>query len=67
MSNEISGNEIRKQLRAKNLPGGGETICCGGRKRFSRDYETQLKRLKYPKGSYRITENGIVTAFITLD
>ena len=66
MSNKISGNEIRRQLRERNLPGGGEVICCGGRKRFNRDYETQLRRLKYPNGEYQITENGIVTAFITL-
>lgn len=66
MSTTISGSSIRQQLRAKGIPGGAEVICCGGRKQFSRDYESQLRRLRYPKGKYSITENGIVVAFISL-
>lgn len=66
MNRQLDGSFIRKQLRDNGLPGGGESICCGGRKRFSRDYQTQLRRLKYPKGDYTITENGIVVAFISL-
>lgn len=66
MSRQLDGSTIRKQLRDKGLPGGAESICCGGRKRFSRDYQTQLRRLKYPSGDYTITENGIVVAFISL-
>ena len=66
MSTTIDGSLLRKQLRDKGLPGGKETVCCGGRKHFSRDYETQLRRLRYKPGSYTITENGIVSAFITL-
>lgn len=61
----IEGSKIRSMLRSRGLPGGGETICCGGRKRFSRDYTTQLKRLGY-KGSFKVTENGVITAFITI-
>ena len=67
MSTTIDGSLLRKQLRDKGLPGGKETVCCGGRKHFSRDYETQLRRLKYPKGDYTIKEGGIVSAFITLN
>ena len=66
MSNSISGAVIRQQLRAKGLPGGNEVVCCGGKVRFSRDYETQLRRLKYPKGDYTILENGITVASISL-
>jgi hypothetical protein len=66
MSTQLSGSDIRRQLRSKGIPGGAEVICCGGKKRFSRDYESQLRRLKYPSGEYTITENGIVVAFISL-
>ena len=66
MSTTLSGSSIREQLRKRGLPGGSEVICCGGRKRFSRDYESQLRRLKYPSGEYTITENGIIVAFISL-
>lgn len=66
MSNTLSGSVIRDQLRKKGLPGGAEVICCGGRKQFSRDYGSQLRRLKYPSGEYTITENGIIVAFISL-
>ena len=62
---KINGSKIRSELRSTGLPGGGEQICCGGRKKFSRDYESQLKRLGY-KGSFQVLENGIVTAFITI-
>lgn len=61
----IEGSELRAKLRSKGLPGGGEQICCGGRKKFSRDYETQLRRLKYT-GSFAVMENGIVVAFVTI-
>lgn len=66
MATVIEGSVIRKQLRDKGIPGGKETVCCGGRIRFSRDYETQLRRLKYPKGEYTIKERGVVSAFISL-
>ena len=66
MNKELDGAFIRKQLRDKGLPGGAEVACCGGRKKFSRDYETQLRRLRYPKGEYTISEGGRVVAFISL-
>lgn len=66
MSTKIEGSTIRKRLRDLGLPGGNEVLCCGGKKRFSRDYQTQLRRLKYPKGDYAITENGITVALISL-
>lgn len=61
----IEGSVLRATLRSKGLPGGGESICCGGRKRFSRDYESQLKALGYT-GAYKVKENGIIVAFIKL-
>lgn len=59
----IAGEFIRSELRRRNLPGGKETVCCGGRVRFSKDYARQLKSLKM-SGSFEITEKGVITAFI---
>lgn len=59
----IAGEFIRSELRRRNLPGGKETVCCGGRVRFSKDYKSQLKALKM-SGSFEITEKGVIAAFI---
>ena len=61
----IKGSMLRAELRAKGIPGGSEIICCGGKKKFSRDYESQLKSLGY-KGSFKIEENGAICGFITI-
>lgn len=59
----IAGEFIRSELRRKNLPGGKEVVCCGGRVRFSKDYRSQLKALKM-RGSFEVTEKGAIVAFI---
>lgn len=61
----ISGEFIRSELRRRNLPGGKEITCCGGRVRFSKDYKSQLKTLKM-SGSFEVTENGAIVAFIDI-
>ena len=55
----IEGSAIRKMLRDRNLPGGKEKTCCGGRAIFSKDYESQLKALKMT-GRWAVTEKGIL-------
>ena len=59
----IAGEFIRSELRRKNLPGGKEMVCCGGRVRFSKDYKSQLRTLKM-HGSFEVTEGGAIVAFI---
>lgn len=59
----IAGEFIRSELRRKNLPGGKEVVCCGGRVRFSKDYKSQLRALKM-HGSFEITEGGAIVAFL---
>jgi hypothetical protein len=59
----IAGEFIRSELRRRNLPGGTERVCCGGRIRFSKDYKSQLKALNM-HGSFEVTEKGAITAFI---
>lgn len=68
MSNKpikIDGSEIRRRLRAAGLPGGVEKECCGGRLTFSKDYETQLKRLGL-YGIFDITERGVLMARVAV-
>lgn len=55
----ISGDQIRNMLRDRGLPGGYYKECCGGRRIFDRDYESQLKRLKMV-GKWSITERGVL-------
>lgn len=55
----IDGDQIRKMLRDRGLPGGSYKECCGGRRVFDRDYETQLRRLKMT-GKWTITERGVM-------
>jgi hypothetical protein len=59
----IAGEFIRSELRRKNLPGGKEIRCCGGRVRFSKDYKSQLKALGM-SGSFEVTEQGAIVAFV---
>lgn len=59
----ISGEFIRSELRRRNLPGGKEIVCCGGRVRFSKDYKSQLKALNL-HGSFEVTEKGAIVAFL---
>ena len=61
----IDGTVIRRKLREANLPGGVEKVCCGGRISFSRDYETQLKRLGM-HGNFRITERGVLVTYVSI-
>lgn len=63
---EIEGGSIRSRLRAAGLPGGKETVCCGGSIKFSKDYESQLKRLKM-KGKFKVLERGVVMALIVIE
>ena len=62
---KIQGSDIRKRLRNLGLPGGSETRCCGGRLKFSRDYESQLKSLKL-RGRFKVLEGGVVVADIVI-
>lgn len=61
----IEGSSIRSRLRSKGLPGGGEKVCCGGRRTFSKDYERQLKSLKM-KGTFKVFERGVLMAVVTV-
>lgn len=63
---DIDGKYIRQQLRVKHLPYGEETVCCGGRVKFSKDYAKQLKLLGM-KGNYTVKEHGVVAAFVKVD
>lgn len=62
---KIEGSAIRAKLRSAGLPGGGEKICCGGRRVFSRDYKTQLKKLNM-RGSFQVFERGILMDTVTV-
>ena len=62
---KIEGSEIRARLRADNLPGGVEKKCCGGKVSYSKDYETQLKRLNM-HGAFQVLERGCLMAQIII-
>lgn len=61
----IEGSTIRQRLRIAGLPGGAEKLCCGGKISFSKDYESQLKRLGM-RGNFKILERGVVVAQVTV-
>ena len=62
----IEGRELRRLLRAKKLPYGDETTCCGGRVKYNTDYKKQLSLLGM-SGEFSVKENGIIVAFIKID
>ena len=62
---KIEGSVIRQRLRAAGLPGGAEKVCCGGKLSFSKDYETQLKRLGM-HGNFQITERGVLVTYVSV-
>lgn len=62
---KIEGSVIRQRLRNAGLPGGNEKVCCGGKLSFSKDYETQLKRLGM-HGTFQINERGVLVTYVTV-
>jgi hypothetical protein len=62
---DIEGSNIRRMLRERGLQGGGERTCCGGNVIYSRDYETQLKRLGM-KGRFNVLERGVLVSKVVI-
>lgn len=62
---KIEGSVIRQRLRTAGLPGGQERVCCRGKISFSKDYETQLKRLGM-YGKFDVLERGVLAAKVVV-